>query len=275
MLLTGTSMSAAQGRGRACRTSGDRGAARALLLRQDTDGHPGKLPPPPRPGDTSCRVMEAQEHLPAILIPPSRAGQAAPMSPSQPHSNASAVVPSTSLSPQQCPSSPAVSPTPLPAAPWPCRCLFPPVWQFRCPPGEVAQKDVALPWGFPRLSPRDLCLPLCLEAAWGAASWAELPGHPSRLRGARSSSAGSRRRNYSCSRGCGGCPAPLGVALAPRWQVAPLGFAGSREGRVFLAVPSLWLWAVCGIYLSCKYLEFGWQAARAAARSSHGLRAPP
>lgn len=127
MLLTGTSMSAAQGRGRACRTSGDRGAARALLLGQDTDGHPGKVPPPPpRPGDTSCRVMEAQEHLPAILIPPSRAGQAAPMSPSQPHSNASAVVPSTPLSPQQCPSSPAVSPTPLPAAPWPCRCLFPP-----------------------------------------------------------------------------------------------------------------------------------------------------
>lgn len=33
----------------------------------------------------------------------------------------------------------------------------------------------------------------------------------------------------------------------------PLGFAGSREGRVFLAFHSLLLWAVCGIYLSLKY----------------------
>lgn len=34
----------------------------------------------------------------------------------------------------------------------------------------------------------------------------------------------------------------------------PLGFAGSRKGRVFLAFYSLLLWAVCGIYLSLKYL---------------------
>lgn len=34
----------------------------------------------------------------------------------------------------------------------------------------------------------------------------------------------------------------------------PLGFAGSHKGRVFLAFHSLLLWAVCGIYLSLKYL---------------------
>ena len=33
-----------------------------------------------------------------------------------------------------------------------------------------------------------------------------------------------------------------------------LGFAGSHKGRVFLAFHSLLLWAVCGIYLSLKYL---------------------
>lgn len=34
----------------------------------------------------------------------------------------------------------------------------------------------------------------------------------------------------------------------------PLGFAGSRKGRVFLALHFLLLWAVCGTYLSLKYL---------------------
>ena len=34
----------------------------------------------------------------------------------------------------------------------------------------------------------------------------------------------------------------------------PLGFAGSRKGRVFLAFHFLLLWAVCGIYLLLKYL---------------------
>lgn len=109
------------------------------------------------------------------------------MSLSQPHSNISAP-----LCHQQCPLSPALSPTPVPAAPWPCPCLSP--WSG----------NSAVPWGGGRerchptwrVPPQDLCLPLCLEAAWGAASWAELPRHPCQPRGAYSSSQG---RNCSCS----------------------------------------------------------------------------
>lgn len=173
--------------------------------------------------------MEAQEQLPTIPIPLSRAGQAAPMSLSQPRS---------------APVPPAVSPVPS-TVPHPavlCQQLrglagaSAPVLAIPLAPGEVAEKDVTPPpRGFPGLSPQDLCLLLCLEAACGAASWAELPGHPS-----RSESPFHERQVRNCSRSRSRAEGARSarVALAPRWHVAPLGFAGSRQGRVFLALPS-------------------------------------
>lgn len=99
LLCTGISMSAAQ-----AGPAGHLGTGQ--LPSRDTDGHPGNVPPPPRARAASCRVMEAQEHLPTILTPLSRAGQAALMALSQPLS-------------------PALSLSPLPPAPWPCQRLSP------------------------------------------------------------------------------------------------------------------------------------------------------
>lgn len=101
------------------------------------------------------------------------------------------------------------------------------------------------PWCFPCLSPQALCLPLCLEAAWGAASWPELPGHPSRLQGPIPAALGhtsgivpvpSVQRVAGSARGGSGSPlagGPAGVCWQPPGE-------GIFSSPLPLAVGGVW-----------------------------------
>lgn len=117
---------------------------------------------------------------------------------------------------------PTSSPAPLAISPNALTGTFSPGLEVPlCHPGKEVGKDrTPSPWYFPSLSPQDLHLPLCLEAVWGAASWAELPGHPSPLRGPhRATHAGSTRsccKTHLYSLACGGCLSLLWVVLALR-----------------------------------------------------------